>query len=106
MQDPGESHVSFVAALPRSYSYDNDNNHDDYITDYDDTTRAWRVVLDAGFLKVCPIQPHFLRRICLATDSRQGALQTRHQARNSNSSDNNNSRNNSNKNNNDKKIRH
>nr|KAG5699164.1 hypothetical protein BaRGS_014463 [Batillaria attramentaria] len=28
--------------------------------------RAWRVVLDAGFLRVCPIQPHFLRRICLA----------------------------------------
>ena len=21
--------------------------------------RAWRVVLDAGFLRVCPIQPHF-----------------------------------------------
>nr|KAG5711833.1 hypothetical protein BaRGS_026274 [Batillaria attramentaria] len=32
-------------------------------------TRAWRVVLDAGFLRVCPIQPHFLRRICLATGS-------------------------------------
>nr|KAG5704014.1 hypothetical protein BaRGS_032103 [Batillaria attramentaria] len=31
--------------------------------------RAWRVVLDAGFLRVCPIQPHFLRRICLATGS-------------------------------------
>ena len=29
--------------------------------------RAWRVVLDAGFLRVCPIQPHFLRSICLAT---------------------------------------
>nr|KAG5690610.1 hypothetical protein BaRGS_022614 [Batillaria attramentaria] len=29
--------------------------------------RAWRVVLDAGFLRVCPIQPHFLRRICWAT---------------------------------------
>ena len=28
--------------------------------------RAWRVVLDAGFLRVCPIQPHFLRSICLA----------------------------------------
>nr|KAG5710366.1 hypothetical protein BaRGS_009082 [Batillaria attramentaria] len=28
-------------------------------------TKAWRVVLDAGFLRVCPIQPHFLRRICL-----------------------------------------
>nr|KAG5687882.1 hypothetical protein BaRGS_008552 [Batillaria attramentaria] len=27
---------------------------------------VWRVVLDAGFLRVCPIQPHFLRRICLA----------------------------------------
>nr|KAG5711621.1 hypothetical protein BaRGS_016803 [Batillaria attramentaria] len=27
---------------------------------------AWRVGLDAGFLRVCPIQPHFLRRICLA----------------------------------------
>ena len=26
--------------------------------------RAWRVVLDAGFLRVCPIQPHFLRSIC------------------------------------------
>nr|KAG5694874.1 hypothetical protein BaRGS_029491 [Batillaria attramentaria] len=26
---------------------------------------AWRVVLAAGFLRVCPIQPHFLRRICL-----------------------------------------
>nr|KAG5688406.1 hypothetical protein BaRGS_026674 [Batillaria attramentaria] len=23
--------------------------------------RAWRVVLDAGFLRVCPIQPHFLQ---------------------------------------------
>nr|KAG5697586.1 hypothetical protein BaRGS_019807 [Batillaria attramentaria] len=31
--------------------------------------RAWLVVLDAGFLRVCPIQPHFLRRICLATGS-------------------------------------
>nr|KAG5712583.1 hypothetical protein BaRGS_011557 [Batillaria attramentaria] len=31
--------------------------------------KAWRVVLDAGFLRVCPIQPHFLRRICLATGS-------------------------------------
>ena len=31
--------------------------------------RAWRVVLDAGFLRVCPIQPHFLRSICLATAS-------------------------------------
>ena len=30
---------------------------------------AWRVVLDAGFLRVCPIQPHFLRSICLATGS-------------------------------------
>nr|KAG5703793.1 hypothetical protein BaRGS_009591 [Batillaria attramentaria] len=32
-------------------------------------TWAWRVVLDAGFLRVCPIQPHFLRRFCLATGS-------------------------------------
>ena len=31
--------------------------------------RAWRVVLDAGFLRVCPIQPYFLRSICLATGS-------------------------------------
>ena len=31
--------------------------------------RAWRVVLDAGLLRVCPIQPHFLRSICLATGS-------------------------------------
>ena len=31
--------------------------------------RAWRVVLDSGFLRVCPIQPHFLRSICLATGS-------------------------------------
>ena len=31
--------------------------------------RAWRVVLDAGFLRVCPIQPHFFRSICLATGS-------------------------------------
>nr|KAG5685296.1 hypothetical protein BaRGS_010214 [Batillaria attramentaria] len=31
--------------------------------------RAWNVVLDAGFLRVCPIQPHVLRRICLATGS-------------------------------------
>ena len=31
--------------------------------------RAWRVILDAGFLRVCPIQPQFLRRICLATGS-------------------------------------
>ena len=29
--------------------------------------RAWRVVLDAGFLRVCPNQPLFLRNICLAT---------------------------------------
>nr|KAG5701743.1 hypothetical protein BaRGS_004345 [Batillaria attramentaria] len=28
---------------------------------------AWRVVLDAGFLRVCPIQPRFLRKICLAS---------------------------------------
>ena len=31
--------------------------------------RAWGVVLDAGFLRVYPIQPHFLRSICLATGS-------------------------------------
>ena len=31
--------------------------------------RAWRVVLASGFLRVCPIQPHFLRRICSATGS-------------------------------------
>ena len=31
--------------------------------------RAWCVVLDAGFLRVCPIQPHFHRSICLATGS-------------------------------------
>ena len=31
--------------------------------------RAWRVVLDTGFLRVCPIQPHFLRSVCLATGS-------------------------------------
>ena len=31
--------------------------------------RAWRVVLDAGFLRVCPIQPHFLRSFYLATGS-------------------------------------
>ena len=31
--------------------------------------RAWRVVLYAGFLRVCPIQPHFLHSICLATGS-------------------------------------
>ena len=31
--------------------------------------RAWCVVLDAGFLRVCPIQPHFLRSICLAIGS-------------------------------------
>ena len=31
--------------------------------------RAWHAVLNAGFLKVCPIQPHFFRSICLATGS-------------------------------------
>ena len=31
--------------------------------------RAWRVVLDDGFLRVCSIQPHFLHNICLATGS-------------------------------------
>ena len=31
--------------------------------------RAWRVVLDAGFLGVCSIQPHFLRNMYLATGS-------------------------------------
>ena len=31
--------------------------------------RAWCVMLDAGFLGVCPIQPHFLCSICLATGS-------------------------------------
>ena len=31
--------------------------------------RAWRVVLDGGFLKVCPIQDHFLFKICLETGS-------------------------------------
>ena len=31
--------------------------------------RAWRVVLDAGFLRVCLIQPHSLHSICLATCS-------------------------------------
>nr|KAG5714463.1 hypothetical protein BaRGS_006909 [Batillaria attramentaria] len=34
-----------------------------------DSIWAWRVVLDAGFLRVCPLQPHFLRRICLAVGS-------------------------------------
>nr|KAG5697732.1 hypothetical protein BaRGS_006254 [Batillaria attramentaria] len=37
--------------------------------------RAWRVVLDAGFLRVCPLQPHFLRRICLATGFLDNLLQ-------------------------------
>ena len=31
--------------------------------------RAWRVVLNAGFLRECPIQLHFLFRICFATGS-------------------------------------
>ena len=31
--------------------------------------RAWCVVLDAGFLRVYPIQPHFPCSICLATGS-------------------------------------
>ena len=31
--------------------------------------RVWRVVLDTGFLRVCPIQPHFLPSICLASGS-------------------------------------
>ena len=31
--------------------------------------RAWRVVLFGGFLKVWPIQDHFLIRICLETGS-------------------------------------
>ena len=31
--------------------------------------RAWRSMLDAGFLRVCPIQPHFLRSIYMATGS-------------------------------------
>ena len=31
--------------------------------------RAWRVMLDADFRRVCPIQPHFLFRICMATGS-------------------------------------
>ena len=31
--------------------------------------RAWRVVLDAGFLRMCPIQSHSLHSICLATGS-------------------------------------
>ena len=31
--------------------------------------RAWHVILDAGFRRVCPIQLHFLFRICLATGS-------------------------------------
>ena len=30
---------------------------------------VWCWMLDAGFLRVCPIQPHFLRSICLATGS-------------------------------------
>ena len=31
--------------------------------------RAWRVMLDAGFRRVCVNQPHFLFRICLDTGS-------------------------------------
>ena len=31
--------------------------------------RAWHLVLDAGFLRVCPIQPHFFSSNCLATGS-------------------------------------
>ena len=40
-----------------------------FLFPYGFQVRAWRVVLDAGFLRVCPIQPHFLRSICLATGS-------------------------------------
>ena len=36
--------------------------------------RAWRVVLDAGFLRVCPIQPHLLLSICLATRSHRSSF--------------------------------
>ena len=31
--------------------------------------KAWRVVLGAGYLRVCLIQPHFLCSVCLATGS-------------------------------------
>ena len=31
--------------------------------------RAWLVMLNAGCLRVCPIQPHFLHSICLVTGS-------------------------------------
>ena len=40
-----------------------------FLFPYGFQVRAWRVVLNAGFLRVCPIQPHFLRSICLATGS-------------------------------------
>ena len=40
-----------------------------FLFPYGFQVRAWRVVLDAGFLRVCPIQPHFLHSICLATGS-------------------------------------
>nr|KAG5712125.1 hypothetical protein BaRGS_020851 [Batillaria attramentaria] len=39
-----------------------------YYVSHPEAVRAWRVVLDAGFLRVCLIQPHFLRRVCLATE--------------------------------------
>ncbi len=31
--------------------------------------RAWHVMLDTGFLRLCPIQPHFCCRICLVSGS-------------------------------------
>ena len=40
-----------------------------FLFPYGFQVRAWRMVLDAGFLRVCPIHPHFLRSICLAIGS-------------------------------------
>nr|KAG5692619.1 hypothetical protein BaRGS_030047 [Batillaria attramentaria] len=56
-----------------SLDADTDETLSDFLAYFESTcgfhVMAWRVVLDAGFLRVCPIQLHFLRRICLATGS-------------------------------------
>nr|KAG5688622.1 hypothetical protein BaRGS_033438 [Batillaria attramentaria] len=74
--DTGEYyHGQSIYSCPYNHTPIYNNLYDYNHTYCNDDRGAWRVVLDAGFLRVCPIQPHFLRRICLATAVKEAQLQ-------------------------------
>nr|KAG5685723.1 hypothetical protein BaRGS_001386 [Batillaria attramentaria] len=66
---PEEVHELGLTEVERIYQRISELAIREGYSHYYDYVQAWRVVLDAGFLRVCPIQPHFLRRICLAAGS-------------------------------------